>query len=77
MFNHYYNNATQKAEKLPDLILEKCGSEGIDAATQEFNFTAEQWSQMDEAKREETLQTTALHSVPTRWLTGAKMYSIG
>lgn len=58
MFKHYYNNATQKAEPIEQLIaeFEKNGNSKIDAACSEVEtFTAEQWKAMDEKQQQETL----------------------
>ena len=58
MFKHYYNNATQKAEPIEQLIaeFEKNGNTKIDAACSEVEtFTAEQWKAMDEKQQQETL----------------------
>jgi len=58
MFKHYYNNATQKAEPIEQLVAEftKNGNTKIDAACSEIEtFTAEQWIAMDEKQQQETL----------------------
>ncbi|HDP55056.1 MAG TPA: leucine--tRNA ligase, partial [Bacteroidetes bacterium] len=58
MFKHYYNNTTQKAEPIEQLIneFEKSGNTKIDAACSEVEtFTAEQWKAMDEKQQQETL----------------------
>ena len=63
MFDHWYNNATQKAEPITALVahFEAHGSAGIDAAqTAALNFTAEEWRAMSEAEREQTLQNYRL-----------------
>ena len=63
MFDHWYNNASQKAEPITSLVahFEKNGSAGIDAAqTVALNFTAEEWGTMSEAEREQTLQNYRL-----------------
>ena len=63
MFAHYYNNATQKAEPIADLVahFEKQGTEGVDAAcTTELHFSAEEWSAKSEAEREQVLQNYRL-----------------
>ena len=63
MFAHYYNNTTQKAEPIADLVahFEKQGTEGIDAAcTAELHFTAEEWSAKSEAEKEQVLQNYRL-----------------
>lgn len=58
MFKHYYNNVTQKAEPIEQLVaeFEKNGNTRIDAACSEIEtFTAEQWRAMDEKQQQETL----------------------
>ena len=63
MFDHWYNNATQKAEPISALVahFEAQGSEGIDAAeTSHLKFTAEEWRAMSEAEREQVLQNYRL-----------------
>ncbi|MDX9846855.1 MAG: leucine--tRNA ligase [Tenuifilaceae bacterium] len=58
MFKHYYNNDTQKAEPIEQLVaeFEKNGNTRIDAACSEVDvFTAEQWKAMDEKQQQETL----------------------
>ena len=63
MFDHWYNNLTQKAEPISALKthFEKHGTEGIDAAeTTHLKFTAEEWNAMTEAEREQTLQSYRL-----------------
>ena len=63
MFDHWYNNATQKAEPITALVahFEAHGSAGIDAAqTAALTFTAEEWRAMSEAEREQTLQNYRL-----------------
>ena len=63
MFDHWYNNLTQKAEPISALKahFEKHGTEGIDAAeTTHLKFTAEEWNAMTEAEREQTLQNYRL-----------------
>ncbi len=63
MFAHYYNNATQKAEPIADLVahFEKHGTEGVDAAcTAELHFSAEEWNAKSEAEKEQVLQNYRL-----------------
>lgn len=58
MFNHWYNNKTQKAEKIETLKahFEQFGSSQLDAACGEYEpFTAQDWQNFDQAKREEIL----------------------
>ncbi len=58
MFNHWYNNKTQKAEKIEALKahFEQFGSSQLDAACGEYEpFTAQEWQSFDQAKKEEVL----------------------
>ena len=58
MYNSYYDTSLNKAQPIDQLIahLDKCGTEGLNAwASEELNFTAEQWKQMDEKTQSETL----------------------
>jgi leucyl-tRNA synthetase len=58
MFNHWYNNKTQKAEKIETLkaLFEQFGSSQLDAACGEYEpFTAQEWQSFDQAKKEEIL----------------------
>ncbi|MBQ1222562.1 MAG: leucine--tRNA ligase, partial [Alistipes sp.] len=63
MFDHYYDNAAQKAKPIEELKARfaQTGSEGIDVAqTQELSFTAEAWNTMSEAEQEQVLQNYRL-----------------
>ena len=63
MFDHWYNNATAKAEPITALVahFEAKGTEGIDAAeTTHLTFTADEWRAMTEAEREQVLQNYRL-----------------
>ena len=63
MFSHYYDNTTDKAEKIEKLVahFEAQGTEGMDAACSEkLTFTAEEWKAFDEQKKEEVLQNYRL-----------------
>ena len=63
MFDHWYNNTTQKAEPIADLVkhFEANGTAGIDAAeTASLSFTAEEWCAMSEQQKEQTLQNYRL-----------------
>ena len=63
MFDHWYNNLTQKAEPITDLVkhFEANGTAGIDAAeTAHLSFTAQEWNDMSEAEREQVLQNYRL-----------------
>jgi leucyl-tRNA synthetase len=58
LFKSWYNNKTNKAEPLVDLIkqFETTGNAGVEAACDEVEmFTAEQWKQMDEKQQQEML----------------------
>jgi leucyl-tRNA synthetase len=63
MFDHWYNNKSQKAEPITALInhFEQQGTEGLDAAaTTALTFTAAEWCAMSEAEREQVLQNYRL-----------------
>jgi leucyl-tRNA synthetase len=63
MFNSYYDNSTNKAENIGQLIahFEKHGSEGINAAsTKQLHFTAEQWHDYNEKQKSDTLMNYRL-----------------
>ena len=63
MFDHWYNNKSQKAEPITDLVahFEANGSAGIDAAeTSSLKFTAEEWAAMSEEAKEQVLQNYRL-----------------
>ncbi|MBO5972914.1 MAG: leucine--tRNA ligase [Alistipes sp.] len=63
MFDHWYNNKSQKAEPITALInhFEQQGTEGLDAAaTTTLTFTAAEWCAMSEAEREQVLQNYRL-----------------
>ena len=63
MFSHYYDNNTDKAEKIEDLVAHFAakGTEGVNAAcTEQLTFTAEEWNSWDEKKQEEVLQNYRL-----------------
>jgi leucyl-tRNA synthetase len=63
MFNSYYDNTTNKAENIGQLIahFEKHGSEGINAAsTKQLHFTAEQWHDYNEKQKSDTLMNYRL-----------------
>ena len=58
MFNSFYNNDKQKAEPISLLIehLETEGTAGLNVAqTEELCFTAEEWKEMTEHRRQEVL----------------------
>ena len=63
MFSHYYDNTSNKAEKIEKLVehLATKGTEGLDVACSEnLTFTAEEWNSWGEQKREEILQNYRL-----------------
>jgi len=63
MFEHWYNNKTQKAEPISELkeLFSKEGNKNIDAASNEVEpFTAEEWNSMSEKEQQETLQNYRL-----------------
>ncbi len=63
MFNSYYDNSTNKAENIGQLIahFEKHGSEGINvASTKELHFTAKQWHDYNEKQKSDTLMNYRL-----------------
>ena len=58
MFNHYYDTELNKAMPIADLVkhFEEHGSEGVHAAeSKTLHFTAEEWKQMDEKQKSDTL----------------------
>ena len=63
MFDHWYNNKSQKAEHIDALVayFEANGTEGLDAAqSAALNFTAAEWCAMSEEEREQVLQNYRL-----------------
>ncbi len=58
MFGHWFNNKSEKAEKIENLIaeFEKNGSRNIDAScTEEIEFTASEWKAMSDKQQQEIL----------------------
>ena len=58
MFEHYYNNVTNKAEPIAELVklFEKQGTENLDAAcTEGLSFTADEWKAKSEKEQQEIL----------------------
>lgn len=58
MFNHYYDIDANRAMPISTLVeyFEKNGSKGIKAAeSKPLNFSAEQWKEMDEKQKSDTL----------------------
>ena len=63
MFAHYYDRKEQKAMPIESLVahFEAHGTEGVDAAcSSELTFTAEQWAELNEEQKEQTLQNYRL-----------------
>ncbi|MGM9842707.1 MAG: class I tRNA ligase family protein, partial [Muribaculaceae bacterium] len=63
MFNHYYDNESDKAEPIEKLIakLEKSGTAEIKAAcTKNINITAEEWKSMDDKAKSDLLMNYRL-----------------
>lgn len=58
LFNHWYNNKTQKAESIETLIAEfsKNGTKNIDTAcTKILNFTSDEWNKMTDNEKQKVL----------------------
>ncbi len=58
MFNSYYDNNSQMAKPIADLekVFAKEGSKGVNAAcTKNLEFTADEWNNMDEKSKSDTL----------------------
>ncbi len=58
MFNHYFDNVTEKAEPIEKLIerFEKNGSKSLNVAcSEELEFTADDWKSWDEVKQQQML----------------------
>ncbi len=63
MFAHYYDNTTNKAEKIEKLIahFEAQGTEGVDAAcSEQLSFTAAEWNAFNKQQKENVLQNYRL-----------------
>ncbi len=63
LFNHYYNNKTQKAEPIHALeeIFARSGNLNVDAACGEVNtFTAVEWIKMNEKEKQQVLMSYRL-----------------
>ena len=73
LFNHYYNNATNKAENITDLvkIFENEGNKNVNAATTQTEiFTADEWKAMTEKQQQEMLmhyRLTYLSDTMVNW----------
>ncbi len=58
MFNSFFCNKCQSAQPIEKLVkrFEEKGTEGLDVAcTEDLSFTADEWKQMDEQQKSETL----------------------
>ncbi len=58
MFDHYYNNVTNKAEPITNLVkhFESKGTDGVNAAcSEELTFTANEWKAKSEKEQQEIL----------------------
>lgn len=63
MFESYYNNITDKAEPISNLIshFDKHGTADIDvASTEKLSFTADQWNAMNAKQKDDTLHNYRL-----------------
>ncbi len=63
LFNHYYNNKTQKAEPISELIskFERSGNMDIESASSPVpEFTAVGWRKMNEKEKQQTLMNYRL-----------------
>lgn len=71
LFNSWYNNKTQKAEPIEQLIyqLEQSGTNGIDAAsTEEIHFSADEWKSFSEKKKSDVLFNYRLAYLSEAWV---------
>jgi len=71
LFNSWFNNDTQKAERIETLIahFEKKGNEGINACTDiEKTFNADGWENFSTADKENTLQEYRLAYLANSWV---------
>ncbi len=63
LFHSYYDNTRDQARPIDELIqhFTTKGTEGLDISqSEEISFTAEEWNQWDEVKRQETLMNYRL-----------------
>ena len=76
MFEHYFDEAAQKSMPIDKLIdhLSAKGTEGLTAnGSHELSFSAKDWNDFDETKKELTLQNyrlAYLDDVPVNWCAG-------
>ncbi|MBQ8703813.1 MAG: leucine--tRNA ligase [Bacteroidales bacterium] len=73
LFNSYYCNQAQQARPISELVevFAKQGTDGFDlACTEEMHFSAEEWNQWDEARRQQVLMNyrlAYLADIPVNW----------
>jgi leucyl-tRNA synthetase len=76
MFEHYFDEAAQKAMPIKNLIahLTSNGTDDLSAnGSNDLSFTANEWSSFDDSKKELTLQNyrlAYLDDVPVNWCAG-------
>jgi leucyl-tRNA synthetase len=71
LFNAWFNNDTQKAEKISNLIahFEEKGNDGINAFTDfDKSFTAEDWKNYSEPEKENTLEEYRMAFLADSWV---------
>ncbi|MCF8367573.1 MAG: leucine--tRNA ligase [Bacteroidales bacterium] len=71
LFKHWYNNKTQKAESIDDLIrhFEVNGNKEINAASSEVGiFSSNDWKSFSEVKQQETLMHYRLAYLADTWV---------
>ncbi len=71
LFDCYYDNKTNKAERISKLIaeFEANGNANVNACSDcEFTFTAEEWKAFDIKKKDETLQAYRLTFLADSWV---------
>jgi len=71
LFEHWYNNKTQKAEPISSLveIFEKEGNKNIDAACEPIDgFTAEDWKNKSEVEQQQLLMKYRLAYLADTWV---------
>ncbi len=71
LFNHWYNNKTNKAELISELEIyfAENGNKGIDAASDPVDiFTAEQWNSYTEKQQQEILMNYRLAYLSDTWV---------
>ncbi|MEA3476774.1 MAG: leucine--tRNA ligase [Bacteroidota bacterium] len=71
LFNHWYNNKSDKAEPVESLIalFEQHGNSGINAACDEsISFTAEEWKSFSEIEQQQILMNYRLAYLSDTWV---------